>query len=82
MIKSSSNNNLDRLNIKKRKRDLTLCNIYSLKCDICDKDVQEYKRCISVFVYCSIECLEKLFMNHLKLCNGGYESDDDKMVFN
>ena len=81
MIKSSSNDNLEVLIIKKRKRDLTLCNIYSLPCDICDKNVQDYKRCISVFVYCSIECLEKLFMNHLKLCDEGYDSDDDKIMF-
>ena len=46
---------------------LTLNKIESLKCDICGKQVKDYQNCISVFVYCNILCLEKLFMNHLKL---------------
>lgn len=60
---------------------MSICQVLSLKCDVCKKEVKDYKRCISTFVYCDIDCLEKLFMNHLKLCNGGYRSDDDRMSF-
>ena len=85
MKKSLSNNNLEILHGNddriSKKPKLTLNKIESLKCDICGKQVKDYQNCISVFVYCNILCLEKLFMNHLKLCDGGYDSDDDKMMF-
>ena len=69
MKTSSSHKNLENLNSKKRKRDLSLCNVYSLPCNICSKEVQDYKRCIYVFVYCNIDCLENRISTTLISCN-------------
>ena len=62
---------------KKRKRNnLTIKNVELLKCDICGEDVYDYKKCTGQYIYCSLNCLEILFLRYLN--NIQYESFDDE----
>ena len=65
---------------KKRKRSsLTIKDVNSLKCDICNKDVHEYKRCTGQYIYCSIDCLSIIYLRYLNNIKYDSFNDDEHM---
>ena len=80
MKRSFSDDNLTKLDNKKRKRSLTIKPVIFLKCDICHEYIKNYGQCIAAFVFCSEECLDVLCLRELN--NVGRDSfEDDPMKF-
>ena len=77
MKRSYSEDDLDKLENKKRKCSLTIQPVKFLKCDICYEDVKLYGQCISSFVYCSESCLHVLCLRQLN--NNERNSFNDEM---
>ena len=80
MKRSYSDDNLVKLDNKKRKRNLTIKPVMFLKCDICHEYIKHYGQCIASFVFCSEECLHVLCLRSLNdIERNSFE--DDPMKF-
>ena len=66
--------------IKKRKRSLSIDKIYSLPCEICKTDVINFEMCTGHHVYCSLDCLEILYLSALNNNTNSSFSDNDSMI--
>ena len=82
MKRSFSDDNLTKLDNKKRKRhlSLTIKPVIFLKCDICHEYIKHYGQCISAFVFCSDECLDVLCLRELNNVERN-SFEDDPMKF-
>ena len=66
------------------KNELNLCikPIEYLPCDICKNPVCNYKKCISPHVYCSLSCLEVIYIRLLNEIQHKTFETDDLMILN
>ena len=68
------------INIKKRKRSLSIDKIYSLPCEICKTEVINFELCSGHHVHCSLECLEILYLRALNNNESQSSFSDDSMI--
>ena len=80
MKRSKSYDDLEYINTKKRKRNLSLSEVHYIPCEICNDPVYEYKQCIGYHIYWCLECLEVIMLrilNEEKYTS--FEDEDNKM---
>ena len=81
-------------NSKKRKRgdNYGIAKKYDVKalrpipyllCDICQSKVCEYHKCVSPYIYCSLDCFELIYLTYFGSFGGtkaSFEEDDPMLL--
>ena len=80
MKRSESCDDLENLNTKKRKRNLTLHEIHYIQCEICHDPVYNYKQCVGYHIYCSLDCLGIIYLRSLNNIQHQTYEDDDMLI--
>ena len=71
---------IDEMQNKRRKLNLTLKPIQSLKCEICKTNFEGYKECTGQYIYCSRSCLSVLLLRIMNEVQKISFEDDEMKV--